>query len=99
MKERWRYELQLQRRFALAAAPLVFAPVGVSLGLRRTRGAGSWGALVCAILVFAYYVLLSVGTQLARDGTLSPAAGLWLPNALFAVAGLALLARSRRGEV
>jgi len=99
MKERWRYELQLQRRFALAAAPLVFAPLGVSLGLRRSRGAGSWGALVCALLVFVYYVLLSVGTQLVQDGTLSAAAGLWLPNALFAVLGLGLLARARRGEV
>jgi lipopolysaccharide export system permease protein len=99
MKERWRYEIQLQRRFALAAAPLVLAPIGVSLGLRRTRDAGSWGALVCAILVFAYYVLLSFGSQLAREGTLSAAAGLWLPNALFAVAGLALLAHARHGEV
>ncbi len=98
MKQRWRYELQLQRRFALAAAPLVFALLGVSLGLRRVRGAGSRGALACALLVAGYYVLLSVGTQLARKETLSVAAGLWLPNLVLAVGGLALLARARRGE-
>lgn len=97
-KERWRYDLQVHRRWALAAAPLLFAPLGVSLGLRRSRGAGSWGALVCTVLVFGYYVLLSFGTELARGGGFKLVAGLWLPNAVFAAAALAFLVRARRAE-
>ena len=69
------------------------------LGLRRSRGATSWGAIVCALLVFAYYSLLSLGTDLASDGSVPVAAGVWLPNGVFGLAGIALLARARRAEL
>ncbi len=99
MKPRPVYELQLQRRYALSVAPLLFAALGLTLGLRRSRGAGSWGAIVCALLVFAYYALLTLGTDLAGEGSVPVIVGLWLPNAVFAAVAVGLLARARRQEL
>jgi lipopolysaccharide export system permease protein len=98
VKTRQHYEIQLHRRLALPFAPLLFALVGVPLGLRRTRGARSWGALFCVALVFGYYVLLSSGVYLAERGTLPAALGIWLPDAVFAAVAGVLLLQARRAE-
>jgi len=92
------YRAQLQRRYALAFSPFLFAFAGVPLGIRRSRGARSWGALVCAGVVFAYYVALSLGEELVESGSLPALAGLWLPNLLLAAIAAWLLRRTRTAE-
>ena len=98
VRTRERYEIQLHRRLALPLAPLLFAIVGVPLGLRRARGARSAGVLVCVVLVFGYYALLSLGVYMAEKRIVTAGVGLWFPNAVFALIGAALLARARRAE-
>ena len=93
------YRLELQRRLALPVAPLLFALVGVPLGLRRARGARSWGALLCIAVVFGYYTLLSLSQFLGGDGMIPPAAALWLPNLAFAALAVFLLLRARNRSV
>jgi lipopolysaccharide export system permease protein len=92
------YRAQYHRRLALPFAPLLFALLGVALGVRRTRTARSWGFLACAALTAAYYTLLSFGEFLGESGRMPPALALWLPNAAFAAAAGALLWHGRRGE-
>jgi lipopolysaccharide export system permease protein len=99
VKARERYEIQLHRRLALPVAPLLFALVGIPLGLRRSKGARSWGVLICVGLVFVYYSLLSFGSFLAEDGALSASLAMWLPNSAFAVIAIPLLYRARRAEI
>jgi len=99
VKAKERYEIQLHRRLALPVAPLLFALIGIPLGLRRSKGARSWGVLICVGLVFVYYSLLSFGSLLAKDGTLSAAVAMWLPNTAFAVIAIPLLYRARRAEI
>ena len=96
VKRRERYELHYQRRLALPFAPVLFALVGVPLGIRRTRGARSHGVLGCVALVFVYYVLLSTCIELADGGTLPAWVALWIPNALLACAAGWLLYRAPR---
>jgi LPS export ABC transporter permease LptF len=92
------YELQLQRRLALPAAPAVFATLAVPLALlRRTRSARSWGTLVSACLVFGYYALLSFCALLAREGWVGAGPAVWAPNLAFGLAGGGLLWVARRG--
>lgn len=93
-----RYAIQYHRRLALPVAPVLFALLGVSLGMRRTRGARSFGMLLCIGLVFSYYALLSFGTFLAEDQRLPAAVALWLPNLVFGAAAVPLLMRARRAE-
>ena len=90
------YRLQIHRRYALPMAPMLFALVGVPLAARRARGGRSWGVLLCAGLVGAYYGVLTFSQYLALAGTLPAGIALWIPNALCAVVAAALLARARR---
>ena len=64
--------------------------------MRRTRGGRSWGVLLCAGLVGAYYGVLTFSQYLALEGVLPAGLALWIPNALCAVAAAVLLARARR---
>ena len=93
------YEIQIQRRFALPVTPIVFALVGVPLGLRRVRGARAAGAMLCIVLVFAYYALLSLAEFLGEKTGVPAPLALWLPNVVFLSLGLGLLQRARRGEI
>jgi lipopolysaccharide export system permease protein len=93
------YRLQLQRRFALPAAPVLFAVVGVPLAARRGRGGRAWAIVRCALVAFGYYALLVLGRRLAFADALPAAAALWLPNATFAAVAWLLLRRPRSNEV
>jgi lipopolysaccharide export system permease protein len=92
------FRTQLHRRLALPFAPLLFALIGVPLGLRRTRSARSWGVLVCAFLAATYYLLLTFCEYMGEDGTVPPIIAMWVPNVAFAVASIPLLRRAQRGD-
>jgi len=87
------YELELARRRALPAAPVLFALVAVPLGIRLKRGSRSWGAILCGVLALIYYLALTFGRHMALEGWIAPAVALWVPNALFAVLAVVLLTR------
>jgi len=90
------YQAQYHRRLAIPFAPFVFAALGVPLGMRRARGARSWGVLVCVVLVAAYYFLLGFGQYLGETGKVPAVLALWIPNAAFALVALPLVRRSQR---
>jgi lipopolysaccharide export system permease protein len=91
------YEIQLQRRLALPAAPVVLALAGIPLALRPGRAGRARGAWLCAALAAGYYAAFVAARAVALAGGLPAVAAPWLPNAAFAAAGLLLLARAARG--
>ncbi|MBW2313170.1 MAG: LptF/LptG family permease [Deltaproteobacteria bacterium] len=93
------YVGQIHRRFALAFTPLVFALVGVPLGLRRARSGRSSGALVCIVLIFVYYALITFGEYLNESNAAPPGLALWAPNLLFLLLAIPLYVRGQRGPV
>ena len=59
-------------RFVLPLAPLIFALVGVPLGIQTTRS-GRGGGFALGLLVFlVYYILYSLTKTLAIDAGLTP---------------------------
>jgi LPS export ABC transporter permease LptF/LPS export ABC transporter permease LptG len=97
----WREaRVELYSRLAFPAACLVFALVAVPLGAQPRRGGRAAGSLLAVVLIASYYLLLIMGAGLARQGTVSPAVGIWMANVIVAVLGLALLPRMEqfRGE-
>lgn len=81
----------LHKRFILASAPLLFALIGVPLGIRSHRS-GKGGGFALALAIFlVYYVLLSFGKTLAVEKGFPIVATLWAPNLLFLAGGLTLL--------
>jgi hypothetical protein len=47
-------------------------------------------------MIFAYYVMLSMGQALAEQDSIPAIVGLWLPNAVFAVLGVWLFGQAAR---
>ncbi|MBN2209527.1 MAG: LPS export ABC transporter permease LptG [Candidatus Coatesbacteria bacterium] len=83
--------VELHKKFSLPFACVIFALIGVPLGIfnRRRKQGGSIG--VSLLLFLGYYVLLSAGENLGDDGVLSPFLSMWLPNIVLSVFAAVLL--------
>jgi lipopolysaccharide export system permease protein len=83
------YEVEIQKKYAIAAACLVFALVGAPVALRFQRG-GVGLVIGMSVAVFTvYYVGLIGGEDLGDGLILSPFIAMWTPNIIFGIAGLA----------
>jgi LPS export ABC transporter permease LptG/LPS export ABC transporter permease LptF len=94
-----RYRLawvEIHKRFAIAAACLVFGLLGLPLGVTNRRGGKGSGFAVSLGIILLYYVLLNNGENWAEEGRIHPALAMWLPNALFFAAAVVAILRSRR---
>lgn len=90
------YEVEIHKKFALAAACFVFVLLGAPIALRFPRG-GVGLTIGVSLIVFAlYYVGLIAGESLARRGMVPPFVSMWLANFVFAVLALILLAKMGR---
>ncbi|MGA3210083.1 MAG: LptF/LptG family permease [Terriglobales bacterium] len=85
------YLIEFHRRWTMAIACIVLGLVGVPLGLAAKKGGKATGFVLTIALVFVYYLLALSGMSLARQGKLPVAVGMWLSDALFFLAGLAML--------
>lgn len=101
-----RYEVEIQKKFALAAACFIFVLLGAPIALRFPR-AGVGLTIGVSLVVFGlYYVGLIAGESLARRGMVPPIVSMWIANVVFGVIALILLARmgnesgsSRGGDI
>jgi LPS export ABC transporter permease LptF/LPS export ABC transporter permease LptG len=91
LEERNEADRTINRRLALAAAPLVFALFGGLLGMRVRRGGRGAGVLLSLTVVIAYYLISLLGESLASAGTLSAVTGEWMATAVMLLLSLLLL--------
>jgi lipopolysaccharide export system permease protein len=88
--------VEVQKKFSIAAATLVFVLVGAPLALRFPSG-GIGMVIAASLLIFAiYYVGLIGGETLADEGYVSPVLAMWFTNAVMAV--LVLIGVMRMGR-
>ncbi|MBW2542968.1 MAG: LptF/LptG family permease [Deltaproteobacteria bacterium] len=90
------YATQIQRMFAIPFAPLLFALVGVSLGLRGAVPSGARGMLLALVLFGSYYGLFVYAQDVSREGLVPPQLAIWAPNAILLVGGIAGVVDARR---
>ena len=88
--------VELNWRLALPVAAIVLALVGIPLGISTSKGGKSLGVMLSLLLFFVYYIIMAFGRSFAMQGRVSPFIGLWMANALFAVAGIAMLSNLSR---
>ncbi len=94
-----RAAIELQRRFAMPFATLLFGVLAVPLFLTRanfSRAAGGVLGLLCTI---SYYGLIQLGEGLAQRDWIGLTAAVWLPNAILAALAAVLIVRARRESV
>ncbi len=85
------YRVEIHKKYAIPAACLVFAIIGVPLGIRAHRG-GRWMAFVLALpILFFYYVFLQAGEVMGDAGRMPPWLAMWGPNLIVGAIGAYLL--------
>ena len=88
-----KYDVEIQKKFALAFACIVFVMIGAPIALRFPRG-GVGLVIGASVGIFAlYYIGLVGGEALADRLLLSPFIAMWLTNILFLVIAAVLLSR------
>ncbi len=92
------YEVEIQKKLAIAVACFVFGLLGVPVALRFPRG-GAGLVIGTSVFVFAiYYIGLIGGEDLGDRLILSPFLSMWGPNLIFGALGLAGLWVMRRAS-
>lgn len=82
-------------KFAIPFASLVFGIVAAPLGITTHRTSTSRGFGMSILIIFVYYVIMSLSCALAERGSISPMLGAWFSNILFsAIGGWMMVAKS-----
>ncbi len=76
-KELDSYWIEFHRKFALTYAILVLFFIGAPLGAIVRRGGFGAPVVIAALLFMIYFVLISIGENLAKTDVVSPFVGMW----------------------
>jgi LPS export ABC transporter permease LptF/LPS export ABC transporter permease LptG len=85
--------VEFQRRIAFPFAALVFALLGVPIGVRPRRGGRAAGLILTITLIGCYYLIYVYGYEMAKQGKVSPFVGVWAANFATAIVGIFFLRR------
>ncbi len=91
------HRIEIHKKFSLPFACIVFALLGLPLGVMTGRVGRTGGFSLGLVIILLYYVLLTAGEKMAMDGRLSVFLGMWGPDIILAAAGGLLLFRTGRG--
>jgi lipopolysaccharide export system permease protein len=88
-----RFGIEIQKKFSLAAACIVFVLVGAPLAVRFPRG-GVGLVIGASFFVFAvYYIALTSGESLANRNFVTPFWAMWADNIIFLIVAIPLIMR------
>jgi lipopolysaccharide export system permease protein len=96
-REMNRYRVEIQKKYAIPVAAIVFVLIGAPVAVRFPRG-GIGMVIGVSLTVFCvYYIFLIGGEDFADRGFMSPFWAMWAPNVLFTALGCGLLYAVTRG--
>jgi lipopolysaccharide export system permease protein len=95
-RERNRYLVEIQKKYSIPFACVVFVILGIPLGVAAKRGGAGVGFGVAILFFVIYYVGLVSGEELADRGIMSPLVGMWTPNVLLFLVGVYLFVHAER---
>ena len=94
-----RYRVEINKKYALPAACVIFILLGAPLGVMVRKGGFGMAASISLFFFVIYWAFLIGGEKLADRDMLSPFWGMWAANVLLGIAGLLLLVRAAREAV
>ncbi|GAB1352958.1 MAG TPA: LptF/LptG family permease [Candidatus Rifleibacterium sp.] len=83
----------LAMKTSLPFASFFFAIIGASFGLTNNRSGAFIGFGVSILIIFIYYVMMSLFTALGKSGFLPPLLAAWAQNIIFAFVGFYIVKR------
>ena len=90
------HEVELHQRIGVPFACLIFALIGVPLGMQTQRSSSSIGLGISVVIIFTYYAIMSMTMALGQGGTLPAAVAVWIPNVLGLAVGIYLVLRAAK---
>lgn len=78
------YMVEFNRKFALTASIIILFFIGAPLGAIVGRGGFGAPVVIAALLFLLYYVLISIGDNLAQARSVSPLVGMWFASFVLA---------------
>lgn len=90
------FEVELERRYAMAAAAFILTIIGLSLSSRKVRGGMGVNLGIGLVLAFSYLLFMTVTSSFAYSGATSPRVAMWIPNIVFAVIAAVLYRKASR---
>lgn len=85
--------IELHWRFAVPLACMLLALAGIPLGITSRRAGKSSAVVLTVVIAFIYWIGLASCVSMARQGTLTPEIAAWIPDAVFFVFGVVMIAR------
>ncbi len=85
-----RHEIEMQRKFTLSFACLIFFFIGAPLGAIIRKGGIGMPIVISVFLFIFYYIIDTAGYKLARDGRVEVWEGIWASSAVLLPLGIFL---------
>ena len=83
-------------RIAVPWASVVLVLVGAAVGSRPQRSSSGMGLGLSVVIVFCYYVIMSLCKSLGENNFMPGLVAAWVPNAVFLAVGVGLIRRANR---
>ncbi len=82
-KDETKYWIEFHRKFALTYSIVVLFFVGAPLGALIKKGGFGAPVVIASIIFMIYFILISIGQNLAETDTVSPFVGMWFAGFFF----------------
>lgn len=83
-----RHDIELQKKFTLSIACLIFFFIGAPLGAIIKKGGIGTPLVISVLLFIVYYIIDNTGYKMARDGKIAVWQGIWLSSAILLPMGV-----------
>lgn len=83
-----RHAIELQKKFTLSFACIIFFFIGAPLGAIIRKGGLGMPLVISVLLFIFYYIIDNTGYKLARDGKIEIWIGMWLSSAVLLPLGI-----------
>ena len=75
-----KFEVEFHRKFSLSFSIIILFFIGAPLGAIVKKGGFGAPVVIAALLFMVYFVLISVGDNMAKEEIITPFLGMWGPN-------------------
>lgn len=75
-----KFEIEFHRKFSLSFSIIILFFIGAPLGAIVKKGGFGAPVVIAALLFMIYFVLISIGDNMAKENVFDPFWGMWGPN-------------------
>jgi len=93
------HRIEIQKKISIPFACFIFALLGLPLGASTRKGGRTSGFTLSIGIIIAYYVLITAGEQLAKEGKITAGMGMWGANIIIGLCAIFLFVRSVREDI